>query len=466
MSLDLGTNGIRAKFDELNASSAFKIGLGFAEYIKNLTSKKSPSIALARDMRITSPAIFSAFAAGLMEAGANVYNFGLIPSPVSEWGLKKYSLDGLAIVTASHNPPEWNAIKFVDNKAIAISSQRGKEITKYLTKNYDQKISYLDVGQMFDYTFVLEEYKKAVLDFIKSKNLKLKKLKVIVDVGNGTSTLVLPDLLKELGMEVLVLNEKLDGTFPSRPSEPSKENLTKLISLVKQKKADFGVGLDGDSDRVTFVDEKGNWIIGDKCLAICANWLLELEENKNSNKKFVISTYATSMVLEEVAKNFGLQTIYSDIGAPYLSEKIFELKDQCLIAGEEVGGIVFPEFSMAKDGILSSCLLCSIVSLKPLSVWLENLPKFFNAKTKIKVSESKKALLINSLINYLEKNRPSDCLEFIKVKNGIRLNFSNSWVIIRASGTEDYIRIFAEAKDPKKAKDLLKKFEAELKNFI
>ncbi|MFN3910226.1 MAG: hypothetical protein ACK4J0_03285, partial [Candidatus Anstonellaceae archaeon] len=327
MALLLGTNGIRATYDELNPATALDLGFGFANFIKKISLKKRPSIAIGQDMRLTSPALASATIAGILEAGCDVYDFGLVPSPVAEWGRQRYFLDGLVIVTASHNPPEWNALKFVDNDGIAISSERGEAICDFLNKPHP-KLSYKEVGSVFDYSNkILEEYKNSVLKFV--KQFEISKLKVVVDVGNGTSTLILPSILKELGMEVIILNEKLDGTFPSRPSEPNEENLKKLIETVKKTKADFGVGLDGDADRITFVDEKGCWIIGDKCLGICAWWLLEQKRKKISiENKSILTTYATSKVVEEIASLFNVSTIYTDIGAPYLSEKIFQLKEK------------------------------------------------------------------------------------------------------------------------------------------
>jgi phosphomannomutase/phosphoglucomutase len=457
MTLELGTNGVRALFDELNGSSALDIAFGFGMFVKQNTKKEKPKIALAQDMRLTSPCIFSASAAGLMESGCDVLDFGICPSPVAEFGLDRYKADGLIIVTASHNPPEWNALKFVDWNKIPISQERGKKIIAYLSKEHKPKLDYTKIGKVYDYKNILNDYKLEVLKFV---NLKLdKKLKMIVDVGNGTSTLILPQILKEIGLEVKVINEELDGKFPSRPSEPNEKNLSKLIEIVKKENADCGVGLDGDADRITFVDEKGRWIIGDKVLAICALYLL-----KNSSElkdKVLITTYATSKVVQAVGEKFGLKTIYCDIGAPYLAQKIYENKNNCLIAGEEVGGVVFPKFSIAKDGILTAALLPKILLEQKLSKWVDELPNFYNAKIKIEANEKIKIKLVEKLFKEL-KNEYKDC-EIVKLKNGFRIDFKNdSWVLVRSSGTENYIRIFAEAKTQKEADELSTKFKQRL----
>ncbi|MEM3361985.1 MAG: hypothetical protein QXG16_01545 [Candidatus Anstonellaceae archaeon] len=452
MSLALGTNGVRALFDELDGKAAMDLGYGFAEFIKRITKKKNPSIAIARDMRLTSPLLYSATAAGLMRGGANVVGFGLLPSPVAEWGRQYYNLDGLIIVTASHNPPQWNALKFVDNKGVSISSKRGRTICNFLHKPY-KDITYLEVGQKKEVD-ILNLYYKDVLDF--AKKFKFKKLKVVADFGNGTSSVILPQILEALGMQTIFLNKDLDGTFPSRPSEPVEENLTALISKVKNSKAYFGIALDGDADRITFVDEFGNWIVGDKCLAILEKFMLE---NSKETKKYVITTYATSKVVQEVASAFEVKTIYTDVGAPYLSEKIYSLKEQCYIAGEEVGGIVIPSFSLAKDGILAAVILCAAVSLKPLSEWVSELPSFFNYKIKIPVSANKKEIIIKKFFSKIKSNYK----RVVSLKNGFRIDFEDSWVLVRASGTENYIRIFAEAKSSTLAKELATSFANKIK---
>ncbi|MCX8163744.1 MAG: hypothetical protein N3D10_04310, partial [Candidatus Micrarchaeota archaeon] len=358
-----------------------------------------------------------------------------------------HNLDGLVIVTASHNPPEWNALKFVDNAGVAISSTKGQEICNFLNKPFKPP-SYLAVGQHQELEIV-DKYIDAVLSFV--KKFKLKKLKVVLDCGNGTSALVLPKILNSLGMDVVVLHSELDGTFPSRPSEPSEENLTKLISKVKELKADFGIALDGDADRITFVDEKGNWIVGDKCLAILEKFILQ---EQSPSKKYVITTYATSKVVEKVAEEFNAKTIYTDVGAPYLSEKIFQFRKECYIAGEEVGGIAFPDFSIAKDGPLAAAVLCAAVTKQPLSSWVEQLPKFFNYKTKIAIKAEEKSSLSTKFFKKI-KNKYSN---IIQLKNGFRIELDGGWVLFRVSGTENFVRIFAEARSSSSAEQLAEEF--------
>ncbi|MFH0927520.1 MAG: phosphoglucosamine mutase [Candidatus Micrarchaeota archaeon] len=449
--LSLGTNGVRAKFNLLNAQSAADFAFAFGLFTKKESKMKNPAVALARDMRLTSPCIHQAAASGLMESGCNALDLGILTSPASEWAAQHEKCQGLIIVTASHNPPEWNALKFVDKDGIAVSRERGKDFNKFLSKPHEPSLKWNELGTMRGEPQIIQKYQQAVLQQI-SKS-KIKPLKIIADPGNGTATLVAPKLLQDLGAELKVINKELDGTFPNRPSEPIEKNLSKLISEVKKEKADFGVAWDGDADRVSFVDEKGRWIVGDKCVAICAKWALLNE--KNPQEKIVATTSATSKVVEDVASQFGAKTIYTDVGAPYLAEKMHANLASIAAGGEEVGGIVFPKFSLAKDGVFAACKLMEMASLKPVSKWVDELPSYFNSKTKIEAGKSQKEKAIKSILAKLKAQKEGALLPLI---GGFRLNLQNEWVLVRASGTEDYIRIFAESSSQKGADSLMSQY--------
>lgn len=460
MVLKLGTNGVRAKFDELNATTASDFGFGFALWVKkNFKSKDDRyKIAVARDMRKTSPCIFDAVSAGLMEAGVDVLDIGLLPSPIAEWAAEHHNADGLVIVTASHNPAEWNALKFVDQNGVAISRERGVGFSDYVGKRHEPVLEYDQIGSITREEDVLKEYKRAVLSYVNGSKIN-KKLKIVADPGNGTATLIAPELFKELGADVIVINEELDGTFPNRSSEPAEANLHRLIQRVKEEKADFGIAWDGDADRVTFVDETGRWIVGDKCVAICTQWALM--HHKDPQNTSILTTSATSKVVGDVATEFGAKTIYTDVGAPYLAEKFFELKESAIAGGEEVGGIVFADFSLAKDGVLAGCKLMEMVCQQRLSEWIDDLPIYFNSKTKVQVPSDKKQEVIQKVQGQIDT-----ALNTLPLKGGFRLNAADHWVLVRASGTEDYIRIFAEAQDAQKAEDLMNQYKNYVQNEL
>ncbi|MCX6772835.1 MAG: phosphoglucosamine mutase [Candidatus Micrarchaeota archaeon] len=440
-----GTNGVRGKLTELTPSLAFDLAASFGTWTKG--SRVQAKIALARDMRVTSPMIASAVRAGILSSGKDVLDMGICSSPVAEFMHSQSKCAGLIIVTASHNPPEWNALKFVDENGVAVSSERGAEIEKMALGKTFNLAAWDNVGKLETVTDAAEQHAKAALAALDIAKIKKRKLKVALDFGNGTSTLS-SALFSSLGCKIVALNEKLDGTFPGRLSEPSEKNVQALLSAVKKNSCDLGVAWDGDSDRVVFVDEKGNWIVGDKGFAISARAACAASKKK---EKFVVTTVATSRVVDEACAQFGAKTIYTKVGAPYLSEKMHELGASAASGGEEVGGIIWPSFSLAKDGIYAAGRICEMVCDKPLSQLVAELPVYYNSKTVLQVKDN--ATKQKGLAS--AKQHADGMKGKLLLIDGVRVDFDDGWVIVRASGTENAMRVFAEGKTQKRAEELM-----------
>lgn len=440
-----GTNGVRGKLDFLTPALAFGLAASFAAWTKG------PSIALAQDMRLTSPLLSSSVRAGLLASGKNVLDLGICSSPVAEFSHHAAKTSGLIIVTASHNAPEWNALKFVDEKGVAISSERGAEIEKIcLAKSYNAA-PYDKVGKITQKKDAAQEHWKAALAALDTAKIKKRCLRIALDFGNGTSSLSFL-LFSSLGCEVFALNEKLDGTFPGRPSEPSEANVEELLKTVKKNSCDLGVAWDGDSDRVVFVDERGSWIVGDKGFAISAK--AACEEAKAKKDKFVVTTVATSRVVEECCAPYGAKTIYTKVGAPYLSEKMLELGSSAISGGEEVGGIIWPSFSLAKDGIYAAAKMCEMVCDRKMSELVGELPAYYNSKIVLQVKDDaakQKGLAA-------AKKHAEGTGGRLLSTDGVRVDFEDGWAIVRASGTENTMRVFAEGKTKNRADALMKEF--------
>lgn len=434
-----GTNGVRGLFNELTPLLAMKAAQAFGIYCKK------GKILVARDMRLTGECLSSAVKSGLASVGCEVLDLGLCSAPAAEFMIKKENANGLIIVTASHNPPEWNALKFVDRNGIAISKERGEEIEKLMD---DIGLAKWDeVKPMRKTEHATEQHIKAIENFSDLEKIKKANLKIALDFGNGTSALY-AEMFGKIA-KISAINPKIDGTFPGRPSEPNEANISELIKLVKSEKCDAGFAWDGDSDRFVMADEKGNFIVGDKVFALSV-----LHRAKEGGIKKIITTVATSRAAEDVAEKFGAKTIYTMVGAPYLSEAM--LSENAETAGEEVGGVIWKEISLAKDGIMTAMKMLGMIAERPLSEWVAELPQYHNAKTKIPVSRERKRKII-------EKFAKTQKGKNIITLDGVRINFPDSWVIVRASGTEDYIRIFAEAKTRENAEKLVKEYEKIIK---
>ncbi|MGV8084783.1 MAG: phosphoglucosamine mutase [Candidatus Bilamarchaeum sp.] len=430
-----GTNGVRGKFDELTPELSYKICAAIGLYFNCGT------ILIARDARLTGPAITHSAISALSSVGCNVIDLGVCSSPTAEFMVEHLKADGCIIITASHNPPEWNAIKVVDGKGIAISSKRGEEIESLMSK---QKLTSWDmVGKISHHELAAKEHINAILGQVDKTKTNGKK--IVIDCANGTAALVAPKLFASLGCEVITINGQIDGRFPGRPSEPTETNVKTLIDTVISTSANAGIAWDGDGDRVIFVDEEGKYIIGDLVFALCLMWKL------SKSKGDVVTTVATSKAAYDVAKSFGSKVRYTAIGAPYLCEEM--VRSKAAMGGEEVGGVIWPEFSLAKDGFLTAAKMVEAIDQKPLSKWLSGVPKYYNVKLKIEANASAKQKLVDSVLAHAKKNK----LSYTTV-DGVRIDFPDSWVIVRASGTENYVRVFAEAKTLEKAKALSEEY--------
>lgn len=447
-----GTNGVRGRFNELTPELTLRLSQAIGAYFKTQNTKPETSILVARDCRITGETLRCAVVAGLASAGCGAIDLGIVSSPTAEFMIKKMKADGCIIISASHNPPEWNALKVVDAKGVAVSKERGAEIEKLMDRAV---VRWDTVGTIKKHDDAAEEHVEAIKALVDIKKIKDKKPKLVLDCGNGTAATIAPRLFRELGCEVLLLNEKIDGRFPGRPSEPTEANVKELIAAVKSDGADAGVAWDADGDRVIFVDAKGNYVIGDRVYALCVMWKLKQKNKKTSEKKEsaeIVTTVATSKAVGDVAAEYGAKTRYTAIGAPYLCEEM--VKKPAALGGEEVGGVIWPELSLAKDGFLTAAKMAEAIAEKPLSRWLEDVPLYYNVKRKLEANDAEKKRIVGRVLEYAKKNG----LNHVEV-DGVRINMKDSWVIVRASGTESYVRLFAEAKNEEKAKRLADEYE-------
>lgn len=428
-----GTNGARGTIDEFPPALAKKLASATGKYLN------CGRVLVARDGRLTGKIYRDAIVEGLLAAGCRVTDLGMVSSPTAEFMIKKLGASGLIIITASHNPPEYNGMKVVDKDGLAVSRERAEEIEKMAEGGMKGKKR----GVVEKYENAIEEHISAIIGRVDVERIRTRKPRLVLDCGNGMASVIAPQLFSRMGCEVVPINSHVDGNFPGRPSEPTEENVKDLMKIVKELRADAGIAWDGDADRVAFVDERGRYVIGDKVFALSV--LLKLREKKGN----VITTVATSLAVEDIAKKYGCEVAYTKIGAPYLCEEIVK---GGVIAGEEVGGVIWPEISLAKEGIYTATKTVEAICDKPLSQWIAELPDYRNIKEKIMTDEYRKKVLVEKMRRYAAENG----LNYIE-KDGVRINYENGWVIVRPSGTENYVRIFAEAKTAKEAKELINK---------
>src|SRR5512143_365020 len=295
-----GTNGVRGKFDELTPGLALKLSSAIGAYFKK------GKVIVARDCRLTGPALLGAVVSGLSSVGCEVVDLGVASSPTAEFMIKRLGASGCIIISASHNPPEWNALKVVDGDGVAISRERGAEIEKLLGKT--KTAAWDSVGKITQYDMATADHIDAIKSHIDGERIRKRKPKIVLDCGNGTACLIAPKLFKSLGCEIMTINSHPDGRFPGRPSEPTEANVKDLMEAAKSSKADAGVAWDGDGDRVVFVDEKGGYVIGDRVYALSILW--KAAESGGKLGGDIITTAATSRCVGDVAKSLGAKVRY------------------------------------------------------------------------------------------------------------------------------------------------------------
>ncbi len=438
MSARFGTNGLRAKLDELTPSFILKLGYGFAEFLKK--HGKHGEVVVGSDHRKTSDALRTAFVSSLLASGYDVYDAGVCSTPGVAYLKERHQAIGAAIITASHNPPEWNALKLIDWDGIALSADRGNKVLSYATIKKHRVEEWKTLGSLKKSDGVAE-HSTAIQRHIKTG----VKKKVLGDCGGGTSSLYSQFFAKICRFTPLF--NRLDPLFSSRNSEPVPENLSLSLKLVKDY--DFGFAWDGDADRLVMVDPKAGFIRGDEVFAFSILRLAEITKVKH-----VVTTVSTSRLIEVVAKQVGASVIYTPVGSPFISEKIKDLqKHGVCIGGEEVGGVIWPFLSLEKDGIMTAAQLITFFENKSPSEVLAQFPKFVSKKIKIETVKNPREVV--EKITPLIKSKYDNTLTL----DGVRVDCEEGWVIVRASGTEPCIRIFVEAHSSHWVDEKIKEFK-------
>jgi phosphoglucosamine mutase len=437
-----GSSGVRGLVNsELTPSLACKVASAVAVYAK---AKK---VVVARDTRLSGDMIEEALISGLTSMGADVLLAGMVPTPVLAYASKVTGSDAGFMLTASHNPPQYNGIKvfkgdlsYVDHDQIAVEKIVANAKLPLADWRKLGKTAPIDAVQPY-----LEMAQKAV---------KLKKnWRVIVDAGCGAAFDVGPKLLKSLGCKVTALNCQPDGHFPARKSEPNVESLQDLAKTVEALGADIGIGFDGDADRVAFVDERGVFVNFDRSLA--AYSALALKRNGGGT---IVTTIEASMCVETMAKKYNGKVVRTPVGDIYVSEAI--KREHAVFGGEPCGAWVHPQYHMCPDGPLSAALFISALEGegKTVSQFIDGVPEYITKRASFACKNDQKYRLIEQLAGLLKAVFP-DYIDFSTV-DGARLALKNGWLLVRASGTEPLIRLTVEGESDQAAKVITTKASA------
>ena len=426
-----GTSGIRGLVgSEVTCELALNVGKSLAYYLGN-----QGTVVLGYDTRTTNKMLDQAITAGLLESGVNVVKIGMVPTPLVGYATEKLDADAGIMLTASHNPSRYNGIKLWNKNGMAYTSAQESKIEEiYAEKSYIS-VSWDNVGKLS----VNEEIKgQYVDDLVEMVDIK-EGLKVVIDCASGAGSEISPLVFRKAGCEVTTLNSQPDGFFPGRNPEPNAENLQTLMKTVVAIGADLGIAHDGDADRMITVDEKGNLSPFDSLLALISK---EFDGD-------VVTTVDAGLCMDESVKGKVFRTPVGDVN---VAEVIIE--EDASFGGEPSGTWLHPDFCMCPDGILSGLRMAEIVSRDgKLSELLAKIPQYPNIREKITCSKEAKVKVMENMQELLED--AFDDITDVNSLDGVRLTFSDdSWVLVRPSGTEDYIRITLESRDAKRAENI------------
>ncbi|MCL2115049.1 MAG: phosphoglucosamine mutase [Methanobrevibacter sp.] len=425
-----GTSGIRGKIQgEVTAELALNVGKAIATYLNG-----KGDVVVGYDPRTSNQMLENAICAGLLESGCNVLKLKMVPTPLVGYAVAKLDADAGIMITASHNPSEYNGIKVWNKNGMAYTPSQEEKLEEiYYSKEFIN-VSWENIGNIYFIEDIKEKYINELLNLVDIK----PGLKVVIDPASGAGSELSPIIFRRAGCEVITLNSQVDGFFPGRNPEPNENNLKDLMKVVSATGANIGIAHDGDADRMIAVDEQGRISDFDKLLAIVS---------REFGGK-IITTVDAGLSIDEALESVGGEVVRTKVGDVNVAEAICE--ENATFGGEPSGTWLHPDFCMCPDGILSGLRITEIVSKKgPLSKLLDDIPNYPNLREKIPCSKEDKLNVMENIQGLLIKK--FEDIANVNTIDGLRLTFNDgSWVLVRPSGTEDYIRVTLEAKDQKR----------------
>lgn len=444
-----GSSGVRGLANvELTAVLAEQVGSAVA------TLAEAKEVLVARDTRVSGAMLQDALVSGLESVGANVKCLGIMPTPVLAWLTKKMKAEAGVMITASHNPPEYNGIKIFDREGLAYDEEKQNRIERIIMQQHFKLANWENVGhdQLADKASLYAEYVK--------KNVKLcRKWLIVVDAGCGATFRLAPAILQDLGCKVIALNSQPDGYFPARSPEPNPKSLTNMAAVVKTLNADAGLAFDGDGDRVAFVDEKGHFSDFDQVLAAYASHVVKQHRGCK-----VVTSVEASMAVEKMVERQGGKVVRTNVGDIYIAEMM--KKHNAIFGGEPCGAWIHPQLNYCPDGILSAVLLLKALEdeKKSLAEFVAETPKYPILRENFDCKNVTKEVVIEKSGERLKIVFQS-YQEFSKV-DGVRLVLEKGWLLVRASGTEPVVRLTVEGESLKAAREIMEKGAKSIRNLL
>ncbi len=460
MSLIKSISGIRGTIggkvnDNLTPLDVVKFASAFGTWLQNTQNKKNLTLVIGRDARISGEMVSSLVTATLQGLGINVVDLGLSTTPTVEIMVPELKADGGIILTASHNPKQWNALKLLNGKGEFISGENGAEV---LALAESEDFNYAEVDDLGKYetredAFDIHIQQILDLPMVDVEAIKAKKFKIVLDAVNSTGGIAIPMLLDKLGCETIKLYCEPNGQFPHNP-EPLKEHLGDICELVKKENADLGIVVDPDVDRLALIDENGEMFGEEYTLVAVADYLLK------HKKGTAISNLSSSRALRDVARSHDSEYFASAVGEVNVVNLMKE--KNAVIGGEGNGGIIYPDLHYGRDSLVGAALFLTHLAKenKTVSELRAGYPEYFMGKKKIELTPE---INVDDILAKMEKEYQN---EEVSTVDGVKIDFEKNWVHLRKSNTEPIIRIYTEAHSQEEADKLGDDMIAKIKSLI
>ncbi|ALJ03920.1 phosphoglucosamine mutase [Pseudalgibacter alginicilyticus] len=456
MTLIKSISGIRGTIggnvgENLTPIDAVKFASAYGIWLKQQRDKDNHKVVVGRDARISGEMIQNLVMNTLVGLGIDVIDAGLSTTPTVEIAVPMEHADGGIILTASHNPKQWNALKLLNAKGEFLDAIEGAKILDIAESDAMTFVDVDNLGKITKNQAYIDLHIDEVLNLplVNAKNIEKARFKVVVDGVNSTGGIAIPLLLERLGVEVIKLHCEPNGHFPHNP-EPLKEHLGDLSDEVKKHKANFGIVVDPDVDRLAFMDENGEMFGEEYTLVACADYVLSKTPGNT------VSNMSSTRALRDITEKHGGTYEASAVGEVNVVKLM--KKNKVVIGGEGNGGIIYPDSHYGRDALVGVALFLSLLAEKDMSVSAlrKTYPSYFMGKKKIQLTPN---LNVDAILKTIEERYQNEQLTTI---DGVKIDFSESWVHLRKSNTEPIIRIYTEAKSQEAANTLADKFIAEI----
>ena len=438
-----GTDGVRGIVNkDMTPELALRLGRAIGTFFG--PGKK---LLVGRDIRVGGEMIKAAVISGLLSTGVQVYDAGLAPTPAIQYVVKKRGFDGGVIITASHNPPEYNGIKVIWHDGIELPRDKEKEVEEIYFEGRFNSVSWREVPREVKiFPYVNDIYVDAVVKHVDTELIRKRGFAIVIDPANSVGALTSPRIAQKLGVKVITINGDLNPLFSGRKPEPTPENLELTAKAVASMGVDFGLAHDGDADRAIVIDDKGRVQWGDRTAILLARYLLE--KHPDVPRK-VYTAVSSSTLIENVLRPYGVEVVWLKVGAIDIAREM-QRRGDALCGFEENGGFMYPPHQLVRDGGMTLALLLEMLAKdkRRISELYDELPQWHLIKTKIHMDRQTALKVVERVKEHFKNYR-------LITIDGVKVIAEDFWLLVRPSGTEPLLRIMLEAKDKELAEELL-----------